>query len=105
MMIEPLSDQEARDAVDTFEKEHIISKDLYFENKSLRQLIYDLKEDGERLAQKYGSWNEWGDAVECVHCEQHNAHSTDENGIAHTPDCPITLHAALMERVKGMGIE
>lgn len=57
----------------------------------LRQLISDLKEDGERLA-KIMSCDSTGTCW-CGYPDFRDSHK---------PDCPITLHADLMERIEGI---
>jgi Zn finger protein HypA/HybF involved in hydrogenase expression len=71
---------------------------------NLIQVISDLKEDGERLANKLVV--EWsgkdGFTFECQMCE--NGFYETRESVIHLPDCPITLHAALMEKLKEAGI-
>ena len=57
-------------------------------------LIKRLVEDGERLATAYSYTNCVGETT-CVYCGQF-ADPDD-----HAPDCPITLHRALMKEVEG----
>ncbi len=60
------------------------------------EIIKRLKEDGERLAKRSGYWDDYGNCYSCVH----------EDGLYepvlydHTPDCPITLHRALMKELE-----
>jgi hypothetical protein len=70
---------------------------LTAENKRLTDIIRELVEDGDRL--KLDHWVE----VEADGKEYCNMCGC-LFGNDHEFDCPITLHAALMERVKGMVI-
>jgi rubrerythrin len=61
------------------------------------EIITRLKEDGERLAGKLISM--YADEMyECSYCGHGVSKSPDE--IDHTPDCPITLHRALMKELE-----
>lgn len=72
---------------------------MFDEITRLRSILKEAKEDAERLAKKniiYGA------AKECIYCHKWEM-GLDE--IKHAPDCPITLHTALMEKLKQEGIE
>jgi len=61
------------------------------------EIITRLKEDAERLAGKLISM--YADEMyECSYCGHGVSKSPDE--IDHAPDCPITLHRALMKELK-----
>ena len=71
---------------------------------NLRQLISDLKEDGERLAEKHSYYDVVSGAefYFCVHCGGVSA--SEKEKMKHYPNGPITLHAALMEKIEKAGI-
>jgi hypothetical protein len=73
---------------------HITDDNIFRERiATLRALLRESVEDGERLAEKY---TEYGETyVECRYCG-HNLKYKD----IHYPDCPITLHAALMAKLE-----
>jgi len=74
---------------------------MFDEVTRLRQLISDLKEDGERLANDVDYTNEEGDEV-CRHCSVIKNYATGK--YSHTPTCPITLHTKLYEKIEKAGI-
>ena len=62
------------------------------------EIIARLKEDAERLATRAVYWDDYGKEYECIHLEC-SGHS--ENILFdHAPDCPITLHRALMKELE-----
>ena len=62
------------------------------------EIIARLKEDAERLATRAVYWDDYGNEYECIHLEC-SGHS--ENILFdHAPDCPITLHRALMKELE-----
>ena len=63
-----------------------------------KHVIDRLKEDAERLATRAVYWDDYGKEYECIHLEC-SGHS--ENILFdHAPDCPITLHRALMKELE-----
>lgn len=62
------------------------------------EIIARLKEDAERLATRAVYWDDYGKEYECIYLEC-GGHS--ENILFdHAPDCPITLHRALMKELE-----
>jgi len=62
------------------------------------EVIARLKEDAERLAVHSVYWDEFGNDYECIHneCGGHG----DNIEVNHSPNCPITLHRALMKELE-----
>jgi len=72
----------------------------YYKHELVRrdEIIARLKEDAERLATRAVYWDDYGKEYECIHLEC-SGHS--ENILFdHAPDCPITLHRALMKELE-----
>ena len=61
------------------------------------EIIARLKEDGERLASESIGYSYDGMDCECVHCKANNPAREE---VVHLPDCPITLHRALMKELE-----
>ena len=60
------------------------------------EIIARLKEDGERLANRSEYWDDWGNCHICVHEDA----LVDHNEVNHSPNCPITMHRALMKELE-----
>jgi len=77
---------------------------LYAENESLRSLTAELKEDAERLAERFivvqldGAGKPFFYCGECNHLTRTT--SDDLNTLVHSPDCPVELHRLLMARIE-----
>ena len=64
------------------------------------KIIARLKEDAERLAQKW--IDEYEGTTTCRFCGKENMFDweTESHFCDHAPDCPITLHRALMKELE-----
>ena len=64
---------------------------------TLVETVARLKEDAERLASESIGYSYDGMDCECVHCKANNPAREE---VVHLPDCPITLHRALMKELE-----
>jgi len=60
------------------------------------EIIARLKEDGERLAKK-PKYERYLGCYYCLYCDDIGVEIEE---VAHAPDCPITLHRALMKELE-----
>jgi predicted transcriptional regulator YheO len=114
--IEDMSPQELLKASETFEALFDLvhqhddnsientNPDYYKQELARRdEIIKKLKEDGERLASEYRSYDPVDEIATCVHCgnQKEFDYILAQYFYSHTADCPITLHRELMKELEG----
>jgi len=66
------------------------------------EIITRLKEDGERLVKHFVVVDPDDGINECIQCNGSD-YLQENNVLVHMPDCPITLHRALMKELNQTG--
>ena len=66
------------------------------------EIIRRLKEDGERLVKHFVVVDPDDGINECIQCNGSD-YLQENNVLVHMPDCPITLHRALMKELNQTG--